>query len=95
MQIVIDMPESDYQKIIHHYEKFPRDISRWEQRIVDGIVLPENYGDLVDRDEIDSRFCRIWKELKSFSNQPTYKELLDKLVMCLDTAKPIIENHYE
>ncbi len=95
MQIIVNIPESEYQRTIRHYKSFPGDISRWEQRIVDGTVLPKEYGDLVDRDEINSRFNAICDELENRSNAPSYKELLDKLGMCLDAVKPVIENNYE
>ncbi len=52
MQIVIDIDEDEYQSIIRHYEHFPRDLSRYERRIIDGIPLSENHGDLIDRNEL-------------------------------------------
>jgi hypothetical protein len=59
--------------------------------IANGTPLPKGYGDLVDRDGINSRYYGIYTELESLSNKPSYKELLDKLSMCLDTATPIIK----
>lgn len=50
MHIVIDIPEDEYQRIVRHYEHFPRDLSRYERRIIDGIVLPGNHGRLIDAD---------------------------------------------
>ena len=63
--------------------------------IAKGTPLPKGYGDLVDRDAINSRYNDIYTELHSYSNQPTYKELLDKFSMCLDTAPTIIEGESE
>jgi hypothetical protein len=59
--------------------------------IKNGTPLPKEHGDLVDRDAINKRFNAIYDELVALSNQPTHKELLDKLSMCLDTEIPIIE----
>lgn len=63
--------------------------------IVNGIFLPKGHGDLVDRDGINSRFNAIWNELENLSNKSSYKELLDKFSMCLDTALTIIEADWE
>ena len=59
--------------------------------IANGTPLPKGHGDLVDRDKINGRFYSIWKELESYSNQPSQKELLDNWSMCMDTAPTIIE----
>lgn len=59
--------------------------------IKDGTPLPKHHGDLVDRDDINCKFYDIWKELESYSNKPSYKELLDRWSMCMDTALTIIE----
>lgn len=59
--------------------------------LINGTPLPEHHGDLVDRDAINNRFYDIWKELESYSNKPSYKELFDRWSMCMDTAPTIIE----
>lgn len=56
--------------------------------------LPKEHGDLVDRDAINDRFDSIYDEAMCCSCAPTYKYLLDKFSMCLDTEKPIIEGTY-
>ena len=61
------------------------------ESIRNGIPLPKGHGDLVDRDAVNSRYDGIYAELDSLSNKPTYKVLLDKLSMCLDTSPTIIE----
>ena len=89
MQIVIDIPEEDYnfvKKQVADGITNPLKIC-----IANGTPLPKGHGDMVDRDAINSRFYGIWKELESYSNQPNYKELLDKWSMCMDTAQAIIE----
>ena len=95
MQIVINIPDYVYCDIQAYKTIFSDKIEEVAKAIQNGTPLPKGHGDLVDRDEIDSRYCGIWKELHSLSNQPTYKELLDKFVMCLDTAQPIIKTNYE
>ena len=91
MKIVIDIEDYDREWIANGYH-IPDEINgKIAEAIIDGTPLPERHGDLVDRDAINSRFYDIWKELESYSNKPSYKELLDKWGMCMDTAQPIIE----
>ena len=92
-QIVIEIFEEQYNTIKSDlYNTFPAEMKKWGlEAIRNGTPLPKGHGDMVDRDAVNSRFYSIRKELESYSNQPSYKELLDKLSMCLDTAQPIIE----
>ena len=93
MQIVIDISEEEYALCK----------KQWDTECLDtlmiavkyGTPLPKKYGDLVDRDAINERFESIYQEAENCSNKPTWKYLLDKLSMCLDTAQPIIKNNYE
>lgn len=94
MQIVIEIPEKIYSYITTQWRDVPKNdspISIICNAIIDGTPLPKGHGDLVDRDAINNRFYNIWKELESYSNQPTYKKLLDKWSMCMDTEHPIIK----
>lgn len=59
--------------------------------IANGIALPKGHGDLKDTDAINERYYSIYDDAINCSNQPTYKYLLDKWSMCLDTAPTIIE----
>lgn len=52
MQVVIDIPDDEYQRIMQHYKQFPRDLSRYERRIIDGTPLPKGHGDLIDRSKL-------------------------------------------
>lgn len=70
-------------------------LDEFAEVVLNGIPLPEKYGDLVDRDTINNKFNAMCDEVEALSNQPTDKELLNKLSMCLDTAEPIIKNNYE
>lgn len=47
MKIVIDIPESDYNRIMASNE-----VEYFELKIAQGIVLPKGHGDLIDRDKI-------------------------------------------
>lgn len=99
MKILININKEDY-KIMKHNVAVNNPLCPLSQEemvtaVANGTPLPAEYGELVDRDAINERFNAILNELKSYSNQPTYKELLDKLSMCLNTAEPIIEANYE
>ena len=87
MKLVIDIHKKDYQSILNSGQ-VPYGVVC---AIMNGTPLPKGHGDLVDRDAINDRFYDIWKELESYSNKPTYKKLLDRWSMCMDTAQPVIE----
>ena len=87
-EIIIRIPEDKYDRLMQQM-KLDRNFNECE------IAELGEHGDLVDRDAINNRFYAIWKELESYSNQPSYKELLDKWSMCLDAADPIIKGNYE
>ena len=94
MKYMIDITEEVYDEIlseIEHAEIAGVGLSDFSIALKNGTPLPKGYGDLVDRDEINSRFNAICDELESLSNKPSYKELLDKFSMCLDTGQTIIE----
>ena len=91
MQIMIDIDENLYTRLFDNGNTNAVDMLKACVAIRKGKPLPKGHGDLVDRNKINDRFYDIWKELESYSNKPTYKELLDKWNMCLDTEIPIIE----
>lgn len=91
MQIVIDIPEEMIISLEQDSFGAKYNIYDLVGCIMNGIPLPKGHGDLVDRDAINDRFYNIWKELESYSNKPTYKKLLDRWSMCMDTAQPIIK----
>lgn len=89
IQLVVEIEE-------RYYEIIKNDVERGMDYmpcvlIAKGQLLPKGHGDLVDRDAINDRFYNIWKELESYSNKPTYKKLLDRWSMCMDTAQPVIK----
>ena len=88
MRIVIEISDNKYQWIKDNPLTYDNEYC---EAIRKGTPLPKGHGDLVDRDAINSRFYDIWNELECYSNQPTYKELLDKWGVCMDTAPTIIE----
>lgn len=91
VELVIKMPEEDYRTIKNGSVVGDLTIPYVFDAIRNSKRLPKGHGDLVDRDEINDRFYSIWRELKSYSNKPSQKELLDKWSMCMDDATPIIE----
>ena len=70
MQIVIDIDDKSYERILKHYNTFSRDRSSYEKQLIDGTPLPEHHGDLIDRKELFERlkdncagrceFCSNW-----------------------------------
>ena len=89
MKLVIEIDSY----VLEHCKRHVREhyANNIEEAIANGIPLPEEHGDLVDRDAINDRFYNIRKELESYSNKPTYKKLLDRWSMCMDTAPAIIK----
>lgn len=55
MQIVIDIPDKDYERIMASNE-----VEYYELKIAQGIPLPKGHGDLVDRNSITHE--NTWKE---------------------------------
>jgi hypothetical protein len=91
MEIVIKIPKEMITSIEQGSFGAKYDIYDLVGCVMNGTPLPKGHGDLVDRDNINSRFYDIWHELSSYSNKPSHKELLDKWSMCMDTAPTIIE----
>ena len=87
MQIVVNISENQY-KVLQMMSDVG--LGYYHLAILNGTPLSKGHGDLVDRDKINSRFYAIWKELESYSNKPSYKKLLDKWSMCIDTAPTLI-----
>ena len=95
IELIIKISNYDKEWITNGY-CIPEEINmKISEAIANSTPLPKGHGDMVDRDAINRRFYEIWKELESYSNKPSYKDLLDKLSMCLDTALPIIEADME
>lgn len=65
MKIVIDIPESDYNRIMASNA-----VEYYELKIAQGIVLPKGHGDLIDRDvayaEFDKAGCSWEGKLLNF-----------------------------
>lgn len=73
MRMVIDMDEDEYQRTMQHYEQFPRDLSRYERRIIDGTPLPKGHGRLVDMSEV------IVKLMQYYDREKTIGQCLDEV----------------
>ena len=81
IELVIKIPDEEYQRTMRHYESFPRDISRWEQRIVDGTPLPKGHGDLIDRSKL---------ETTDVSPEPWYSPMWAYSEWMIDDAEVVI-----
>ena len=97
MKLIIDIDEEVYNNMKSRFkdrnetEKYLSVFEKVGFAVKNGTPLPKGHGDLVDRDAINSRFYDIWEELESYSNKPSYKELLDRWGICMDIAQPIIK----
>lgn len=87
MQIVIDISEPIYERIKHlETAKHSRSLrSVLIRSIQDGISLPEEHGELVDRDAINEEFY----EYARYTDDSD-KRQLDYFSQCLDTATAIL-----
>ena len=68
MQIVIDISDKIYEKVKEHYVN-PYEVDEIGQAILDGTILPEHHGDLIDRQAlidygIRKGFCNWYDEIK-------------------------------
>ena len=84
MQIVIDIPDDEYQRTMQHYKQFPRDLSRYERRIIDGTPLPKGHGALIDREELRNKYA-------SWYNLAINKSINAVLTLELYQIEPIIQ----
>jgi len=64
MQIVIDIPESEYNRIMASNE-----VEYFELKIAQGIVLPKGHGDLIDRNYFANRYESCGNEYCEHSDE--------------------------
>lgn len=74
MQIVIDIPEKDYEKILkaHWFEGHDTILDRVYLAIKQGARLPEGHGRLIDADDLYNMFidgtegydCQTWNRIE-------------------------------
>ena len=78
MQIVIDIPEEDYNEIKEHENFIRRSKNPWKIAVLDGVVLTEKHGRLIDADAAKCSSCDKFgcenSELCSLYNAPTIIE---------------------
>jgi hypothetical protein len=53
MQVLIDIPEEDYNEIKEHENFIRRSRNTWKIAVLDGVVLPEKHGRLIDAGELE------------------------------------------
>lgn len=57
MQVLIDIPEEDYNEIKEHENFIRRSGNTWKIAVLDGVVLPEKHGRLIDADAAKCSSC--------------------------------------
>lgn len=87
MQIVIDISEEYYNEIKEHENFIRRSKNPWKIAVLNGTVLPEKHGDLIDRDEL--------KKYAGWYNLATDKSIHAVLTKEIDWVKPVIERTKE
>lgn len=87
MQILIDIPNNEYERIVKdpYYENiYGKSICKIIKK---GIPLPKKHGDLIDRDEL--------KRYAGWYNLATDKSIHAVLTKEIDWVKPVIERTKE
>ncbi len=56
MQIVIDIPEEEYQNYLKMRPAYPEGVFCYIKAIQNGTPLPKGHGDLIDKNEIIKRY---------------------------------------
>lgn len=86
MQVLIEIPELKYKVIQNacYHSLASHDMANM---ILNGIVLPESHGDLIDRDEL-KRYARWY-------NLATDKSIHAVLTKEIDWMEPVIEGTKE
>ena len=57
MEILIDIPEEDYNEIKEHENFIRRSRNPWKIAVLDGVVLPQKHGRLIDTDAAKCSSC--------------------------------------
>ena len=88
MQILIDISEEYYNEM-KKIEWYLREYGSYiDFAVLDGIILPEKHGDLIDRDELE-RYAG-WYNLATYD-----KSIRAVLTKDIDWVKPVIERTKE
>jgi hypothetical protein len=56
MQIVIDIPEEEYQNYLKMRPSYPEGVFCYIKAIQNGKPLPKGHGRLIDADAVDTRY---------------------------------------
>ena len=59
MQIVIDIPEEDFDRLKKRIKFAPLDATHYETAIANGTPLPEHHSDLIERDAVCISECNL------------------------------------
>lgn len=52
MQIIINMPDNQYKKLVNSYQHNEAISTQLKEIVRNGTPLPKGHGDLIDRDEL-------------------------------------------
>ena len=85
MQIVIDIREELY-KGLKHFSK-NKELSELETATINGVVLPQGHGDLIDRDELP--YANLVQLVSLGNGNYIEREVIYKSV--LDNAPTVLE----
>ena len=92
MQVVIDIPDKDYQNLKAKDKFDDMYLNYYEKLIVNGIPLPQNHGDLIDSNGLKaSMFCYMKDMNKSY----TARYVMSVAKGLVDFQKPLIKADVE
>lgn len=86
MEVVIDIPEEDYNQILNDREDavVAHDACR---RIAKGTILPDNHGRLIDADELHTKSKELYKTVQHSSERKMgYLIAMNELVIDAPTV---------
>lgn len=63
MQIVIDIPEEEYQNYLKMRPAYPKGVFCYIEAIQNGTPLPEHHGRIIDESQIKHIACHTEREL--------------------------------
>ena len=68
MQLVIDIPDDDYKKLVNPYQHNEKWCERLKRIVMNGTPLPKGHGRLIDGDALENELKICYKQVR---NAPT------------------------
>ena len=87
MQIVIEIDEKEYERAMKRKDKFPRDLTRFENIITNGTPLPKGHGNLIFRESAEAIFKNARKALYEQSRKEQIKDFQTRENMLLNAEQ--------